>query len=45
MPDNCLYCKNKAVLDELMIKIADLAIEKAFHPSKINFGAYAGLTI
>ena len=89
MPDNCLYCKNKAVLDELMIKIADLevstlylfreqthpgrcvvayrehagsqtdileadwvrfmldtrraalAIEKAFHPSKINFGAYS----
>ena len=89
MPDNCLYCKNKAVLDQLMIKIADLevstlylfreqthpgrcvvaykdhaggqtdipeadwlrfmldtrraamAIEKAFHPAKMNFGAYS----
>ena len=24
MPQNCLYCQNKAVLDSLMIKIADL---------------------
>jgi len=89
MPQNCLYCQNKAVLDELMIKIADLevstlylfkeqthpgrcvvaykdhigqqfeipendwlkfmldarraaiAIDKAFHPAKVNFGAYS----
>ena len=89
MPHNCLYCQNKAALDELMIKIADLkvstlylfkeqthrgrcvvaykdhvgqqfeipesdwlqfmldtrraaiAIDKAFHPDKINFGAYS----
>lgn len=89
MPHNCLYCENKAVLDSLMIKIADLevstlylfkeqthpgrcvvaykehigqqfeipeeewlkfmkdarrtaiAIDKAFHPDKINFGAYS----
>lgn len=89
MPQNCLYCLNKAALDELMIKIADLevstaylfkeqshpgrcvvaykdhvnqqfdipeadwlkfmkdvrrvatAIDKAYHPTKINFGAYS----
>lgn len=89
MPHNCLYCENKAVLDSLMIKIADLevstlylfkeqthpgrcvvayrehagsqtdipeaewlrfmqdtrraaiAIEKAFHPARVNFGAYS----
>lgn len=89
MPQNCLYCQNKAALDALMIKIADLevstlylfreqthpgrcvvafkdhvgqqfeipedeyirfmldvrktakAIDKAFHPAKINFGAYS----
>lgn len=89
MPQNCLYCQNKAKLDELMIKIADLevstlylfkeqshrgrcvvaykdhigqqfeipeadwikfmldtrrvaiAIDKAFHPTKVNFGAYS----
>ncbi len=89
MPQNCLYCQNKAALDELMIKIADLevstlylfkeqshkgrcvvaykehigqqfeipeeewikfmldarrtamAIDKAFHPDKVNFGAYS----
>lgn len=89
MPHNCLYCENKAVLESLMIKIADLevstlylfkeqthpgrcvvaykehigqqfeipeeewlkfmkdarrtaiAIDKAFHPDKINFGAYS----
>ncbi len=89
MPQNCLYCHNKAVLDSLMIKIADLevstlylfkeqthpgrcvvaykdhigqqfeipeadwvkfmldtrraavAIDRAFHPDKINFGAYS----
>lgn len=89
MPQNCLYCQNRKVLDELMIKIADLevstlylfkeqshpgrcvvaykdhvgqqfeipaddwvrfmldvrrvaeAIDKAFHPAKINFGAYS----
>ncbi len=89
MPQNCLYCQNKAKLDELMIKIADLevstvylfkeqthpgrcvvaykdhvnqqhdipqeewvkfmldtrrlaeAIDKAFHPAKINYGAYS----
>ena len=89
MPQNCLYCQNKAALDALMIKIADLsvstlylfkeqshpgrcvvaykehigqqfeipekewsefmldarrtaiAIDKAFHPDKINFGAYS----
>lgn len=89
MPQNCLYCQNKAKLDELMIKIADLevstlylfkeqshkgrcvvaykdhvsqqfeipeadwlkfmldvrrvaiALDRAFHPTKINFGAYS----
>lgn len=89
MPQNCLYCQNKAKLDELMIKIADLevstlflfkeqshigrcvvaykdhvgqqfeipetdwlkfmldvrhvaiALDAAFHPTKINFGAYS----
>lgn len=89
MPQNCLYCKNKAVLDELMLKIADLevstlylfkeqshpgrcvvaykdhighqydipqdewlkfmldtrraakAIDKVFHPTRVNFGAYS----
>ena len=89
MPQNCLYCQNKAKLDELMIKIADLevstvylfkeqthpgrcvvaykdhvnqqhdipqeewvkfmldtrrvaeAIDKAFNPAKINYGAYS----
>ena len=89
MPQNCLYCHNKAALDALMIKIADLevstlylfkeqthpgrcvvaykdhvgqqfeipqedwvkfmldtrraaiAIDKVFHPDKINFGAYS----
>jgi diadenosine tetraphosphate (Ap4A) HIT family hydrolase len=89
MPQNCLYCQNKAKLDELMIKIANLevstlylfkeqshrgrcvvaykdhigqqfeipeadwikfmldtrrvaiAIDKAFHPTKVNFGAYS----
>ena len=89
MPQNCLYCQNKAALDALMIKIADLevstlylfkeqshpgrcvvaykdhlghqqqipqedwvkfmldtrraaqAIEKAFGPDRINFGAFS----
>ena len=89
MPQNCLYCQNKAKLDELIIKIADLevstvylfkeqthpgrcvvaykdhvnqqhdipqaarvklmldtrrvaeAIDKAFHPANINYGAYS----
>ena len=89
MPQNCLYCQNKAALDALMIKIATLevstlylfkeqshpgrcvvaykdhlghqqqipqedwlkfmldtrraarAIEKAFCPDRINFGAYS----
>lgn len=89
MPQNCLYCQNKELLDSLMIKIADLsvstlylfkeqshpgrcvvaykehigqqfeipeedwikfmldtrkaaiAIDKVFHPTKINFGAYS----
>jgi len=89
MPQNCLYCQNKALLDSLMIKIADLnvstlylfkeqthpgrcvvaykdhvgeqfeipeaeyvqfmldvrrvaqALSRAFHPDKINFGAYS----
>lgn len=89
MPQNCLYCHNKTVLDSLMIKIANLevstlylfkeqshpgrcvvaykdhmghqqqipeadwlrfmqdvrhtaqAIEKAFHPDRINFGAFS----
>lgn len=89
MPQNCLYCQNKEVLDSLMIKICDLsvstvylfkeqshpgrcvvaykdhigqqhevpeadwvkfmldtrkvamAIDAAFHPAKINYGAYS----
>lgn len=89
MPQNCLYCHNKELLDSLMIKVADLtvsrvylfkeqshpgrcvvaykdhvgqqfeipeedwvrfmldvrkvalAIDKVFHPTKINFGAYS----
>lgn len=89
MPQNCLYCQNKAALDAIMIKIADLevstlylfkeqshpgrcvvaykdhlghqqqipqedwlkfmldtrraarAIEKAFGPDRINFGAFS----
>lgn len=89
MPQNCLYCHNKELLDSLMIKVADLtvsrvylfkeqshpgrcvvaykdhvgqqfeipeedwvrfmldvrkvalAIDKVFHPEKINFGAYS----
>lgn len=89
MPQNCLYCHNKELLDSLMIKVADLtvsrvylfkeqshpgrcvvaykdhvgqqfeipeedwvrfmldvrkvalAIDKVFHPAKINFGAYS----
>lgn len=89
MPQNCLYCHNRELLDSLMIKVADLtvsrvylfkeqshpgrcvvaykdhigqqfeipeedwvrfmldvrkvaiAIDKVFHPEKINFGAYS----
>ena len=28
--DNCLYCRNKAVLDELMIKICDLDVSTLY---------------
>lgn len=38
MPQNCLYCQNKAALDARRVAIA---IDKAFHPAKINFGAYS----
>ena len=30
MPQNCLYCHNKAVLDSLMIKIADLEVSTLY---------------
>ena len=30
MPQNCLYCQNKAKLDELMIKIADLEVSTVY---------------
>ena len=48
MPDNCLYCKNKAVLDELMIKIADLEVSTLYlfreqtHPGRGPEGGAAG---
>ena len=28
--DKCLYCRNKAVLDELMIKICDLDVSTLY---------------
>ena len=30
MPQNCLYCQNKAALDALMIKIADLEVSTLY---------------
>ena len=30
MPQNCLYCENKAALDALMIKIADLTVSTLY---------------
>ena len=30
MPQNCLYCQNKAKLDSLMIKIADLEVSTLY---------------
>lgn len=30
MPQNCLYCMNRAALDELMIKIADLKVSTLY---------------
>lgn len=39
--ENCLYCKNKALLDELMIKICDLDVSTLYlfreqsHPGRV----------
>ena len=39
--ENCLYCKNKALLDELMIKICDLEVSTLYlfkeqsHPGRV----------
>lgn len=39
--ENCLYCKNKAVLDELMIKICDMEVSTLYlfkeqsHPGRV----------
>lgn len=39
--ENCLYCKNKAVLDELMIKICDMQVSTLYlfkeqsHPGRV----------
>ena len=39
--ENCLYCQNKALLDELMIKICDLEVSTLYlfkeqsHPGRV----------
>ena len=30
MPQNCLYCHNKELLDSLMIKVADLTVSRVY---------------